>query len=305
MSDSTRQVEFIDYRAVDWHSVRRTRCQFYQRFEYVYPGPIYDLKQRLVIVPADRYGTQQLLDHQLAANPAPVAIRQSADSFGNRVLELEVSEADRMVSFEAQMTVESVVFDLQRPTISSAEAQYFVEPTPLTMPDERILVIARQLQSAASSEYDLALRINDWVNEAMHYKSGVTTVSTTAAEALSVGKGLCQDYAHVMLAICRAAGLPARYVSGHMLGEGGSHAWVEVFLSTQGGLSAFAFDPTNRRQPHLGYITVAVGRDYRDVSPTSGSFTAPYGGQLTFRKRAGLTLVEYLNGDTLRSSLAS
>lgn len=233
-------------------NVRRTRCRFYQRFEYVYPGPIYNVKQRLVIVPVDRYGAQQLLDHKLAADPLPVAIRQSADSIGNRVLELEVSEADRMVSFEAQMTVESSAYDLQRPTFSPADVQY-----------------------------------------------------TTAAEALSVGQGLCQDYAHLMLAICRAAGLPARYVSGHMLGEGGSHAWVEVFLPTQGGLTAFAIDPTNRRQPHLGYGTVAVGRDYHDVSPTSGSFTAPYGGQLTFSKRAGLTLVEYLNGDTVQSSLAS
>ena len=136
----------------------------------------------------------------------------------------------------------------------------------------------------------------------MRYKSGVTTVRTTAAEALALGQGLCQDYAHLMLAVCRTAGLPARYVSGHLLGEGGSHAWVEVFLPTETGLSAVAFDPTNKRQPHLGYVTVAVGRDYQDVSPTSGSFTAPYGGQLTCSKRAGLTLVEYLNGDTLTST---
>jgi transglutaminase-like putative cysteine protease len=108
-----------------------------------------------------------------------------------------------------------------------------------------------------------------------------------------------------MIAICRTAGLPARYVSGHLLGEGGSHAWVEVFLPVEGGLGTFAFDPTNKRQPHLGYVTVAVGRDYQDVSPTSGSFTAPYGGQLSCSKRAGLTLVEYHNGETLQSSLAS
>ncbi|MEP6988212.1 MAG: transglutaminase family protein, partial [Chloroflexota bacterium] len=102
-----------------------------------------------------------------------------------------------------------------------------------------------------------------------------------------------------MLAICRAAGLASRYVSGHLLGEGGSHAWVEVLLPDDNGLSAFAFDPNNNRVPHLGYITVAVGRDYHDVSPTSGSFSAPYGGQLTCSKRAGLTLVEFTNGNIL------
>ena len=295
--------KFIDYRAVDWSNVRRTRCQFYQRFEYVYPGPIYNLKQRLVIVPADRDGAQQLLDHQLTVNPLPISMRQDSDNFGNRVLELEVPQADRVVSFEARMIVERAAYDLQRPVISPAEAQYFLAPTPLTMPDDRIRVIASQLRSEATSEHDLAQRISDWVYGAMRYKSGITTVKTSAAEALALGQGLCQDYAHLMLATCRTAGLPARYVSGHLLGEGGSHAWVEVFLPMQGGLGAFAFDPTNKRQPHLGYVTVAVGRDYRDVSPTSGSFTAPYNGQLTCSKRAGLTLVEYLNGDTLESSL--
>lgn len=305
MPDPTPPFEFIDHRMVDWHNVRRTRCRFYQRFEYVYPGPIYNLKQRLVIIPADRYGVQQVLAHQLAVNPLPVSMRQASDTFGNRILELEVPEADGVVSFEAQMTVESAAYDLQRPTVSPAEVEYFLQPTPLTIPDDHIGIIARQLRQAATNTYDLAQRVNAWVNDAMHYKSGRTTVSTTAAEALSIGEGLCQDYAHVMLAICRSAGLSARYVSGHLLGEGGSHAWVEVFLPTQAGLSAFAFDPTNQRQPHLGYITVAVGRDYRDVSPTSGSFTAPYGGQLTCSKRAGLTLVEYSNGETLQSGLTS
>jgi len=131
----------------------------------------------------------------------------------------------------------------------------------------------------------------------MQYEAGLTHVGTTAAEALEIEHGLCQDYAHVMLAICRAAGLSARYVSGHLLGEGGSHAWVEVLLPDGNGLSAFAFDPTNNRLPHLGYVTVAVGRDYRDVSPTSGSFSAPYGGELTCSKRAGLTLVEFNTGE--------
>jgi transglutaminase-like putative cysteine protease len=101
-----------------------------------------------------------------------------------------------------------------------------------------------------------------------------------------------------MLALCRAAGLSARYVSGHMLAEGGSHAWVEVLLPRDDGrFRAVAFDPTNRCRPNLRYTIVAVGRDYRDVAPTSGSFTAPYNGRLAFAKRAGLTLVEFADGE--------
>lgn len=140
----------------------------------------------------------------------------------------------------------------------------------------------------------LADAINTWVWQAMRYVGGVTTVATSAADALLLGRGLCQDYSHVMLAICRAAGLPARYVSGHLLGEGGSHAWVEVLLpSAQGGFVAVPFDPTNHRRANLSYITIAVGRDYRDVSPTSGTYIAPYQGRLTASKRAGVTCVEY------------
>ena len=302
---ASQQVEFIDDHAVVWPNVRRIRCQFYQRFEYTYPGPIYNLKQRLLIVPADRYGAQQVIGHQLAVDPPAVAIRQIADNFGNRVLELDVPEANRIVSFEMQMIVESALHDAQKLTMSPVEVQDFLKFTPLTMPDNRIRMIAHQLQSAAATEYDLAQNINDWVYGAIRYTSGKTSVKTTAAEALALGQGLCQDSAHVMIAICRTAGLPARYVSGHLLGEGGSHAWVEVILPIEGGFGAFAFDPTNQRRPHLGYVTVAVGHDYHDVSPTSGSFTAPYGGHLTCSKRAGLTLVEYDNGETLRSNLAS
>ena len=176
-SSASQQVEFIDYHAVDWANVRRTRCQFYQRFEYVYPGPIYNLKQRLVIVPADRYRRSTTARSPgWRSNPLPVSMRQIADNFGNRVLELEVLEADRVVSFEARMIVENAAHDLQRPLISPAEAQHFLEPTPLTMPDE---LYPRDCSPVASpkrrTEHDLAQRINDWVYGAMRYKSGVTT----------------------------------------------------------------------------------------------------------------------------------
>ncbi len=99
-----------------------------------------------------------------------------------------------------------------------------------------------------------------------------------------------------MLALCRLCGLPARYVSGHLLGEGGTHAWVEVLLSTPerpGAAIVRAFDPTHGCETGLHYITVAVGRDYYDVAPTSGTFQAPYHGQLKANKRVGPISLEY------------
>lgn len=298
---SLSQIQFIDHHGIDWENVRRTRCLFYQRYNYAYPGPIRNLKQRLMVVPTDQYGAQQLRDHSLTANPPATATRQVVDDFGNRVVEVELLEADREVSFEVLMIVECEAQSPHQPGISPADADYWLQPTRMTMPDERIAAVARQLQREATTPHDLAQRINNWVSEIMHYQGDVTTVDTTAAEALALGGGLCQDFAHLMLSICRSAGLPARYVSGHLLGEGGSHAWVEVLLLSEAGLRPLAFDPTNNRHPHLDYITVAVGRDYHDVSPVSGSFTAPYAGHLTCSKRAGLTLVEFFNGETLQS----
>jgi transglutaminase-like putative cysteine protease len=145
----------------------------------------------------------------------------------------------------------------------------------------------------------LAARINDWVYGAISYAHGVTGVRTAASEALAAGRGVCQDFAHIMLVLCRLCGLPARYVSGHLLGEGGTHAWVEVLLpdpSDAGRSIAHPFDPTNGNIPGLKYVTVAVGRDYGDVAPTSGTFRAPYAGSLSAHKRAGVTALEYFSG---------
>ena len=100
-----------------------------------------------------------------------------------------------------------------------------------------------------------------------------------------------------MLALARICGLSARYVSGHLLGEGGSHAWVEILVphpQHPESVSAVPFDPTHVRRAGLRYVTVAVGRDYADVAPTSGTYDGEYEGLLTTSKRAAVTSVEYL-----------
>ncbi len=129
----------------------------------------------------------------------------------------------------------------------------------------------------------------------MTYEHGVTGVRMTAAEAFTWRWG-CQDYAHVMFALCCLCELPARYVSGHLLG--GTHAWVEVLVPDPERASRYlarAFDPTHGREPGLNYVTVAIGRDYGDVAPTSGTYVAPYAGHLSARKRASLTAISYFS----------
>jgi len=274
----------------------------YQRFYYNYPGPIHTLRQRLMVIPPDRIGDQEVIEQQLTVAPYPAQAKQLSDCYGNRVWELHIAHVEREIAFECIVSVErrapqaTILLDRE-------QVEPFYAPTELTQADQRILEVAQSLAQGEQNHEAIAQRLSDWIYATMRYRSGVTGVGTSAAQALAIEAGLCQDYSHIMLAMCRALGIPARYVSGHMLADGGSHAWVDVLVPDgEGRFRAIAFDPTNNRRPDLSYAIVATGRDYRDVAPTSGSFTAPYGGRLSFNKRAGLTLVEYNDGEVLEST---
>ena len=162
-----------------------------------------------------------------------------------------------------------------------------LRPTRLTAANDHLRTLASRIaaESAGEAPEDIAVRVSDAVSRAMTYSPGITSVITTAAEALAAGQGVCQDYAHVMLALCRVLNLPARYVSGHLLGQGGTHAWVEVIVPRGDHAEAVALDPCNRRRTDGGYLTIATGRDYRDVAPTSGCYYGDSAGRLTAARR--------------------
>lgn len=295
------QVALIDHRTVAWQDACMSRYWMRQCFQYVYPGPIRELRQRLMVVPASDYGSQHVTAFDLRVSTPGASTSAATDGFGNRVFYVYAPEASTEVTFETRLVIERNLCNQGQIRVAPEQAALFLAPTALTASSRAIEEITQQLLAQYSKPHDFAEATNSWVYGAMRYASGVTSVSTSAAAALALGQGLCQDYAHIMLAICRAAHIPARYVSGHMLGEGGSHAWVEVLLPQPGSSDfvAVAFDPTNHRRATPIYITVAVGRDYRDVAPTSGSFVAPYSGHLTASKRAGLTHVAFQSGSCL------
>lgn len=116
------------------------------------------------------------------------------------------------------------------------------------------------------------------------YTPGATLVSTPAAEALRLGKGVCQDYAHVMIALCRMNGLAARYVCGLLEGEGETHAWVEVY----DGYAWRGYDPTHDRLIESGYLKLAHGRDASDCPVSRGTYV----GQATQQTQINATLKE-------------
>lgn len=288
--------EPIDHREVEWDRVVRAGYLIRQTYRYDYPGPIGRLDHRLVIVPPERFGDQRRLLHRLTSVPTG-ELRPVSDEFGNTVLELRLPRVEVSIEFQAWIEVEREL--TAGPHLLPASwlvDPRLLQPSQLTQPDERLAAAAWALSESAEGGLVLAGRVNAWLYDTMRYEPGVTGVGTTAAQALEIGGGVCQDYAHVMIAICRLLGLPARYVSGHLLGEGGTHAWVEVLVpgpEGSGMAAAWAFDPTHGRMATLGYVTVAVGRDYRDVAPTSGTYSRGPSGRLTSRKRVEVTRLEY------------
>jgi len=282
----------IDPSSLDWATARRVSYLLRQSFRYEYPEPIRDLNHRLVVIPPERFGDQLRLRHELSVDAEGARFEDRKDRFGNVIIDVFAPRVSDAIEFTAEVSVERHAEEPNRLADGWLADGYLLEPSLLTTPDDRILRAAELLASSAEWGLPLADSINDWVYQSMTYQYAVTGVRTTAAEALALGSGVCQDYAHVMLAVARACGLPSRYVSGHLLGEGGSHAWVEVVLPTKDGTGdaiASTFDPTHAGRGGLNYVTIAVGSDYSDVAPTSGTYLSAASGRLFTRKRVTLT----------------
>ncbi len=234
-----------------------------QQIRYEYEQPVVDLHQRLVVVPRLSHVAQRRLAWTLDVDGAEgIDRRVGGDRFGNTIVEIAGRQVSTAVSFTLAATVAVGSTAIDSSTIAH---ELFLSPTRLTQPSDEIRELAR------AGVHDPAA-ICAAVHGALRYEWGATGVRTTAADALSGGVGVCQDFAHVMVAASRAAGIPARYVSGHLTGEGGTHAWVEVLTPSDSNWVATAWDPTHDRRVDSRYVTVAFGRDYADVAPMSGTY---------------------------------
>ena len=286
---SILQAPLLDHDGLDFTAVRQISYVLTQNFRYEYDAPVESLRQRLVIVPPTRHGNQYRRAHLLEVSGAAVRRRWRRDAYGNAVAWVRAERVSDAIEFRLAAVVERVRDD--GPVMLPGEVLHsprLLQPTPLTAADEHLRAIAADISGASRHPEETAERICDAVRAVIAYEYGVTSIQTTAAAALAAGRGVCQDFAHVMLALCRLARLPARYVSGHLLGQGGTHAWVEVVVPKAGQAEAVAFDPCNGRRTDGSYVTVATGRDYSDVAPTSGSYVGASPGRLTTARRVGI-----------------
>jgi transglutaminase-like putative cysteine protease len=154
----------------------------------------------------------------------------------------------------------------------------YLRETPATRADGALAELARAAAAEAAEPLARVHAASRRVAEAIAYRPGATEAHTTAAEAMALGEGVCQDHAHALIAAARVLGLPARYASGYLFAsEDGAaheaaHAWAEVWLA---GLGWIGFDPANRCCPDERYIRLGSGLDARDAAPVRGIAQGP------------------------------
>jgi transglutaminase-like putative cysteine protease len=232
---------------------------------------------------------QTTLDFRLTTEP-PSDPRSYLDNFGNTVHSFDIAEPHTRLVITASSRVitrpPGVPSDLTLPDRyvplrleDAGEAIDYLQPTARADFAPNIVALAREARDAGTQGRlgPLVRRLCRALHGRMEYVPGATDVGTVAGDALKAGRGVCQDYTHIMLAALRVLGIPARYVSGYVhpegtadeVGEQASHAWVEVFFPSFGWAG---IDPTNDQVVDDHYIRVAYGRDYGDVAPVRGSY---------------------------------
>ncbi len=193
----------------------------------------------------------------------------SDDNFGNKKIYGLIEEAhdrfDVVISGEAETGLDIK----EEYTSCPPEYSLLKVQTRLTAPGERLAEYYKRLElGTLSGAYDKALHIMRTISDTFLYDTEATGIHETAENAITLGKGVCQDYAHIMLSLLRMEGIPARYTVGMMLGEGSSHAWVEALCNGYW----YGFDPTNNKLVDEDYIRVSCGRDSSDCSVIRGCF---------------------------------
>jgi transglutaminase-like putative cysteine protease len=254
-----------------------------------YSSPVYESVMELRMQPRSE-GPQTLRSFQISTNPR-AQLYAYTDYLGNAVYHFNVLRAHEELRIEAQAVVEiarspalpeaigALEWDRYNPYNLSDLHFDLLEPSRFARASPALSSFreARGLVAPSGDPMTALRRLNTAIFEAFDYEIGVTQVHSPIEQALSEGRGVCQDFAHIMIAIARSWGIPARYVSGYLhhgrgrdrSGEDATHAWVEAYLPSLGWIG---FDPTNNILAAERHIRAAVGRDYADVPPTRGTF---------------------------------
>ena len=286
--------------------------------QYHYERPVRESLMELWMQP-QKGARQRLVSFELDVEPA-AQLFSYPDSFGNAVYHFDVPHPHDRLTIIARSAVETEhaaelpdrldigEWDRLRSEFVRGECFDFLRPHGFVQTTERLSAFIAQHDLEALRRQDplTALRrLNETLYQSFGYQPGLTDADSPIDLALEAGSGVCQDFAHIMLAICRSWGLPARYVSGYLFTDrdagdrsdpDATHAWIEVFLPS---LRWVGFDPTNNCLTGERHVAVAVGRDYADVTPSRGVYKGDAESHLAVgvtvrRARAALAEPEFL-----------
>jgi transglutaminase-like putative cysteine protease len=270
---------------------------------YSYGRDVAHSHQQLHLTPRN-FARQQCLEHSIQIEPLPGVRSEHFDAFGNRVTRVELDRPHARLQVTADMVVsltappelpedeaegwervrDQLIYLAREREPDWLEAMRFRGESPFVRIKRMLGDFARDCLVPGSTVLEVAARLMAKVHEEFTYAPGETEIATPLLEVFHKRRGVCQDYAHLMIACLRSAGLAARYVSGYLrtgdaedaeadpsasplVGADASHAWVAVFAPPFGWIE---YDPTNNVRVRQEHIALAWGRDFSDVSPLRG-----------------------------------
>jgi transglutaminase-like putative cysteine protease len=253
--------------------------------KYQYSWPIKESINEIRLFPYN-FKDQDVLDYRLLISHDP-QIEYFKDIYGNQVANFNTLDAHTEMTIESRMTVRvnhslkipeielTTVKDLEEEKSNDINLLRFCYPQTISKQNEIDAILAT-FDIANNSIIVIAQLCNEYIFNNFAYTKGITTIETTIDEILDLKKGVCQDFAHVLLQLLRTAGIPSRYVSGYICpnesglrGEGATHAWVEIYSPSQGWLG---LDPTNNIWTMDNHVKLSVGRNFYDCTLIKGTF---------------------------------
>ena len=278
---------------------RTARYHVDHQTTYRYASAVSLSRQQLHLTPRDWAG-QRCLAQRIVVDPEPTHARSSVDPFGNPLTQFDIEAPHNRLVVRAQSTVEvrsrrpppgaprpdprwedvagALAYGV-RPVL--IEANRFLFESPYVRVKHEFSDYAAASFGKGRPLLDAAGDLMRRIHSEFEFDPAATTVATPVLKILEDKRGVCQDFAHLMLACLRSLGLAERYVSGYLLtqpppgqprliGADASHAWVSLYCPDAEGGRWVDFDPTNNLQPDTEHITLAWGRDFCDVSPLRG-----------------------------------
>lgn len=269
------------------------RLSIHHRTHYIYSGQSSSSHNEIRLKPVSN-GVQTCLEYRVLVNPQTKVYEY--ETIGGVVNHFAVMDPHVELDIQTEALVDTfsrnpfesldlLAEDLNAPSDSYLRtyAEFLSESPYVQLLPELRAISGEILADSSGNTAQYVLNVKEWIFREFAYEPYVTNVNTLLDEVLELRAGVCQDFSHVMIGLCRIAGIPTRYVSGYLYlgdhdelrGTQATHAWVEVLLP---GGEWLGIDPTNDIVADERYVKVHVGRDYGDVTPVKGVYVG-YGTQ--------------------------